>query len=406
MTIWILALILLGACIALGHKMGAIRTAITFVGILISALLAGPLSGLIKPLLPHVGVHNPLWQWALPPLLVFIILMIVFKSIGFAVDRKVYVYYKHYRSELEMGWWERMNQRVGLCVGALNALVYMVLLSFVIYDFSYWTAQVASSEEEKLPIRLLNRAGHDLKATGMIKVARAVDSTPASYFKMADLAGLLYQNPQLADRLAEYPPFLSLDERGEFQDLGRDTDFQNAWKDHGRLDQLLGNEHARNIWQNKEITDTVRAMVETNLDDLQNYLQTGTSQKFDEPIFGRWHFNVGSTIAMLGQSRPSFSSADARALRGLWTPAYAQTTFVAASDGQAFLKNMPKFKVSQQPNQPPAFDSISYAGQWTGAEGSYEVTVASDNNKRSGFAKVNGARLTLKLDNDTLIFDR
>jgi hypothetical protein len=89
----------------------------------------------------------------------------------------------------------------------------------------------------------------------------------------------------------------------------------------------------------------------------------------------------------------------------MWMPAYSNTTFIAASDGAAFLKNMPKFQ-PLEPNRPPAFDTINYTGQWTGADGSYEVTLAGNNNKRSGFGKVNGARLTLKLDNDTYIFDR
>lgn len=406
MTIWILALIIMGSCIALGHKLGAINAAVTFLGIPVAALLSGPLSGFLAPLLPHLGVQNPFWLWVLPPFIVFIVLMMIVKSIGFAIHHKVYVHYKHYRSELEAGWWDRMNHRVGLCVGTLNGLLYMILVSFVIYDLSYWTAQAASSDEEKLPVRLLNRAGHDLASTGMIKVARAVDPMSASYFKCADVAGLLYQNPQLADRLADYPAFLSMGERTEFQDLGHSTDFQNAWKNHGRMDELLGNDYARAIWMNKDMFALVRTAVETNADDLIKYLQTGTSEKFPDPVFGRWHFNVASSVAMLGQSRANFSSADARALRAVWTPAYAQTTFLAAADGSAYLKNMPKFRPQDQPNKAPAFDLVSFVGNWTGADGSYEVTVSNGSTKRSGFAKINGARLTLRLDNDTLIFDR
>ena len=45
MTIWILALLLLAAGAGMGLRQGAIRVAISFVGIIISALLAWPLSG-------------------------------------------------------------------------------------------------------------------------------------------------------------------------------------------------------------------------------------------------------------------------------------------------------------------------------------------------------------------------
>src|SRR5690242_11878860 len=107
MTIWLLALVLLAACMALGHKLGAIRAIITFIGIIISELLAAPLSGLIKPVLPHLGVKDPVLQWSLPVLIMFIVLIAVFKGIGQFVHHKVFVYYKHYTDDLQQGWWER-----------------------------------------------------------------------------------------------------------------------------------------------------------------------------------------------------------------------------------------------------------------------------------------------------------
>ena len=82
MTIWILALLLLAAGAGMGLRQGAIRVAVSFVGIILSALLAWPLSGLVRPLLPHIGFHNPIVIWLLPPFLVFIILLSVFKSFG------------------------------------------------------------------------------------------------------------------------------------------------------------------------------------------------------------------------------------------------------------------------------------------------------------------------------------
>ncbi|HXE42157.1 MAG TPA: hypothetical protein VN516_03945, partial [Candidatus Baltobacteraceae bacterium] len=345
--------------------------------------------------------------WALPVLIMFVIVLGIFKGIGQFVHHKVYVHYKHYTDDLERGWWERMNHRVGMCVGTLNALVYVIILSSVIYVFSYWTTQIATADDEKWTVRLLNRAGHGLEETGMIKVARAVNPLPPpeNYFQMADVAGLLYQNPQLDQRLAYYPPFIGIAQQGEFQDLGQDSDFQNAWQNHGHLAELVGNEHAKAIWQNPDTANLVWNMVATNFDDLQNYLQTGTSEKFDDPIFGRWHFNVVSSVAMMAQSQPNFSSKDMMALRAVWTPAYAKTEFLASAGGQAFLKNVPQFK-PQQPNQPPQFDLLSYTGQWEGADGSYQVNVSGNNDKKSGFGKTSGARLTLTLNGTVMIFDR
>lgn len=410
---------------SLGHKLGAIRATITFFGIIISELLAAPLSGLIKPLLPHLGVKDPILQWALPPFIMFIILLCIFKSVGQVVHRKVFVYYKNYTDDLVMGWWERMNHRVGLCVGALNALAYLVILSSVIYLFSYWTVQfmvppqdaqskdrlldeATTPDGEQFSIKLLDYLGRGLKATGMDGVARSINPLPSpeNYFQMADLAGLLYQNPQLNQRLADYPPFIGIAQRGDFQDLGQDSDFQTAWQNHGHLDELMGNDHAKTIWWNPDEADMVWNMVATNLDDLQNYLQTGSSEKFADPILGRWHFNVVSSVAMVAQATPNFSSRDMMALRAMWTPAYAKTVFLASADGQAFLQNVPQFKPPQG-NQPQQFDLVSYSGQWDGADGSYQLAVSGGSNeKKSGFGKTTGARLTLTLNGSTMVFDR
>ena len=93
MTIWILALLLLAAGAGMGLRQGAIRAAVSFVGITVAALLAWPLSGLVRPLLPHLGVHNHIVVWLLPPFIVIVILLSVFKSVGMLAHHKAEVYY-------------------------------------------------------------------------------------------------------------------------------------------------------------------------------------------------------------------------------------------------------------------------------------------------------------------------
>jgi hypothetical protein len=405
MTIWILALLLLAATAALGHKMGAIHASISLFGILISALLAGPLSGLIRPLLPHLGVQNPYYVHAFAPVIVFVILLILFKVGAFYAHRKVEVYYRYQTSDVKFALWERMNHRLGLCIGPINGLLYLTLLTFPIYDLSYWTTQVATSDEERFPIRMLNHAGHDLEATGMIKVARALDPLPEMYFKMADLAGLLYQNPQLKDRLASYPPFLGLAERDDFKQLGQNSDFQSAWKNHPPINQLIDNPAAAAIWQDQTKLDWIMNSVQSNYDDLVAYLQTGQSPKYSgDKFLGRWDFNVVSTLAMMTQTKPNISSQDMRGLRALWTPAYSNTVFVASADGQAFLKNLPQFKA--QANKPTTYETANWQGQWQGDGGNYSLTLTSGGASRSGVASVSNVRMTIRMENDILIFDR
>ena len=317
MTIWVLALVLLASLAGLGYRQGVIRVAFSLIGIFISALLAGPLSGLFKPLLPHLGIHNPVAVWLLAPLVVFVILLSLFKSAGFFVNRKVDVYYKYKTDELQQMLWSRLNHRLGMCLGLVNGLVYLVLISFVIYDFSYWTAQWtvngASPDGESRSVRMLNQMGHDLESTGLAKVARAVDPLPEIYFKAADLAGLLYQNPQLSDRLADYPPFISLDERDDFKQLAQDNDFQDAWKNHAPAGQLLNYASAvRALWTEAY----AQTVFETGSDGqafLKNLPDFKTHPPTPETWTGTWtadDTNYDLTLSSNGENRSMTAQTD------------------------------------------------------------------------------------------------
>jgi hypothetical protein len=407
MTIWILALVLLAAGAGMGLRQGAIRAAVSFFGIVLSGLLAWPLSGLIRPLLSHLGVHNLMVVWLLSPLVVFVILLSAFKSLGLFVHHKAEVYYKYKTDDAALIRWTWLNKRLGLAVGLLNGLVYLTLISTVIYGLSYWTVQIANSSEERFAVRLLNRMGHDLEATGMAKAARALNPLPEFYFQAADLAGLLYQNPQLRERLSSYPLFLSLAERGDFKQLGQDADFQNAWKSHSPIGQLLENPNAKPIWRDPAKALALWDMVRTNYEDLTNYLQTGKTARYDsQAIVGRWDFNVFASLIALGQTQPNISSSDMIALRVQWTSAYAQTTFVAGTDGQAFLKNLPHF--GRDANQQPQTEIATWRGNWSGGDEHYTLSLTSDSGSenKSGTAVTAGNRLTLKLGPDTFVFNR
>ncbi len=409
MTIWILALLLLAAGAGMGHRQGAVRVAVSFVGIIISALLAWPFSSLLQPLLPHIGIQNPFIVQMLAPVLVFIILMSLFKSLGLLAHHKVSVYYKYKADELRRIWFERLNRRLGLGLGLLNGLAYFVLILLFVFNFSYWTLQWTQQgvppDGEKLLVRVLDRMSVDLRDTGLVRSARAIDPMPEIYFKTADLAGTIYQNPQLLDRLSAYPAFLSLAERDDFKQLGQNGDFQNAWKSHPPIGQLWDNPQVQSIRQNADIAGLVWNLVQTNLDDLQNYLQTGQSATFaSEKILGRWDFNVMASLTALVQTRANVPSSDMAAMRALWHPAYAKTVFVAGADGKAFLKNLPRFKM--QPNQPTTFDTATWQGQWKSEGNNYTVTLTSSGANKFASATIDGSQLTLKTDSDTLVFDR
>jgi hypothetical protein len=400
MTIWILAVVLLAASIALGHKLGAINAAFTFVGIVFAALLATTLGKIFMHLLPHLGFHNGTTVWAISPIIAFLIVLVLFKMAGFFVHRKVEVYYKYKAGDLQQALWARMNTRLGACIGTLNGTAYIVLISFLIFNFSYWTVQVAPSDDESRSTKLVNRLGNDLQSTGLDKAARLFVTMPENFYKIADLAGLLRQNPQLSDRLTSYPAFISLAERDDLQQLTQNVDFTNAWNSRAPMGQLLNDPQVKAILQNNDLLDIIWATTQTNLDDLVAYLKTGKSAKYDaETILGRWDFNVSTTVAMLREARPNIPASEMRALRALWTKGFAGTTFVAGADGQAFLKNLPDFK-----KQPPTMDT--WKGSWTPNDTNFNLSLSDNGENKFMTAQTSNGRLTLKDDKNTLIFDR
>lgn len=401
MTIWILALVLLAAGAGLGFRQGAIRTGISFIGIVMAVLFAGLLGKLLKPLFPHVGIQNPTLIWVLAPIEGFVIVFVIFKIAALIVHRKVNLYYKYKAGDLRLALWERLNSRLGLCLGLLNGTAYLVLISFIVYNFTYWTVQIAPSSSESRTTRIVNQLGHDLEATGLAGTARSVAPLPETYYKVADLAGLVCQNPQLGDRLASYPPLLSIAERDDMQQLAQDTDLAQAWKQGAPMGQILNDPKVKTLLQDRDLIDTVWETLRANLDDLPIYLKTGKSPKYDsERILGRWDFNVNVSVGMLLMARPNIRPAELKAVRALWSNAYAQTVFIAAADRQAYLKNMPNFTI--QNGMPVVSQTTSWKGQWENNGTNYSLSL----NGKSMTADTDGLRLTIKSAAETWVFDR
>ena len=209
------------------------------------------------------AIQNETLAWAIAPIATFFIILSVFKATGFFVHRKVEVYYKYQAGDLRLALWERLNARLGACIGTLNGTAYLVLVSFVIYNFSYWTVQVAPDDNETRTTKFINHLGNDLQSTGLDKAGRSLAAMPDNFYKVADLAGLIAQNPQLSDRLGNYPAFISLVERDDIQQLVKNSDFAAAWNSHAPMGQLLNDPQFKTLLQNLDLVNVVWTMVLT-----------------------------------------------------------------------------------------------------------------------------------------------
>jgi len=404
MTIWLLAILLLASLAGLGFRQGAIRVGISFVGILLGALLAQPLGRLLRPVLMAVGLKNPVLLWLLGILIVFVIISALFKIAALAVHQKVDVFYKYKAGDLRLALWERLNHRVGLCLGILNGVAYLVLISFIVYSFSYWTVQMTTSDSEPAPVRMLNRLGQDLQSTGFSKVAKSIDKLPEGYYDAADVAGLLYNTPLLEARLARYPGLLGIAERPEFQDLANDKEFSEMRLQRKPLREVLDYPKTRAILNNPDLMKLIWTTLTPDLKDLQSFLSTLRSPKYDsERILGRWNFDVHAAVAAYRKAKPNIASTEMQRMRRLIEANFAKASIVAMPDQHALLKNLSQLKVV--PSAPPAVGQTAQ-GQWAKQDGKYQFTFSLEGREQQVPATIDGDRLTLNNEGTELVLLR
>jgi hypothetical protein len=313
MLIWVLAVLLFVIFGALGYAKGAIRMSVPLVGLVVGALLALPLGPYLRPLVPMVGLTNPLWSMFLPPVVVFFLIALIFIGLGFLVHSKVNLYYKYRADDFERLAWERLNQRLGVCLGLVAGAVYTLILGVVIYVFGYLTLQVSAGDSEPGALGYLNKARRDLQSSGLETMVAALDPAPEKFYRASDILGLLYHNPLLHSRLAAYPPVLMLAERPEFQDVINDSEYQNMLQTQASLGQILNHPKTQVILGSQEIRDQLNQL---NLKDLLDYLKTGVSEIYQgEPILGRWELDPNTTMQQEKKRRATMTSADMRILR-------------------------------------------------------------------------------------------
>ena len=394
MTIWILAVIVLGSLAGLGYRQGGIKVAFSFIGIVVGALLAVPLGRPFGHVLGWVGIKDPLMVWALGPILVFIIISALFKVAAAQVHQKIDVHYKYKAGDLRLALWERLNHRLGLCVGMLNGTAYIILLSFAIYVPSYMTYQVASSDKDPTWMRLLNRMGKDLQSTGMDKVARSLDSIPRENYEMADLLGTLYHNPLAEARVSSYPAFLTLSEIPELQNLGNDTAFTTAWQRQEPVMSLMDQPSFAGIRHNPALVTTIWKTVAENMQDLQTYLATGKSPKYDPiQILGRWRFDASAAVVAMRRAKPNMPSSEMQKVRRYLEATFNKTRLVAKPDRQITIKDVPPLKA--QGTGLPSGAPQTMQGQWQDlGGGKYQLTFGGVDFP----ATVEGDRMSIKAE--------
>ena len=393
MTLWILAVVLLVSLGIIGYYQGGIRVGFSLVGLIVAAALAQPLSFISKAILPIVGLKHPAVLTFVAPALMFLLILILFKCAALAVHRKVDAYYKYQDSDTRRLLFERLNQRLGICLGVANATVYVFLISVAASVLGYLTVQFASSEKDPLLVRWCNRLAEDVQRTRMDHAVAPFNPATEWYFDAVDILGNVFHTPLLQSRLSSYPVFLTLAERKEFQDLGNDIKFQEFWQSGPTVTELIHHEKVRPLIEDIDLYTNVVAMLGGDLKDLKGYIEAGKSEKYDEErILGRWDFDYAASVNLAKQKTPNMGSVQLRALKaGL--SRLNKAKFTATIDNTATLKI------------PAANSSVS--GTWKNSDGKYLLRFNEGSKKSEAEAQVDARnRLVFSKDGFALVFEK
>jgi len=395
MILWIIALLLLGLLGMVGYYQGAVRTGLSSVGLIVAGLLAVPLGTVLSPILKLVGVKHPVWLAFIGPFVAYLVILAIFKSVGFVVHKKVEGHYKYHNSDTLRLMFEHLNQRLGIPLGLLNATIYTFLIGVLFYILGYFTVQASTPDKDTFTMKLVNRVNEDLKASRFDKAIAPFLFTKERYYDAVDVLGDIFHNPVLQNRLASYPPLLPIADRSEFKDVGNDVKFQAFWLGGPSFNEFKSHPKVAPLLDNGELYTSVRAALNNDFKDLKIYLETGKSDKYgDEKIVGRWDLDPAASMAHARKVKPNITTVELRWLR-------RSLNVLNNANFVAFLDNKARLKL-------PTTNSVqTLQGTWKSTGGSSYVLSFTEGKRQAEFpATLEGNRLAISKDNLTLIFDK
>ena len=370
--LWLLALVLIALLSLVGYSQGVIRMACSLAGLVLGVLLASPLSQPLQPVLKLIGMKHPVWVQVVAPLVIFLLFFIVSKIAGYTWHQKVDLHHKYKVDDRVRFQWERMQHRVGACIGVLNGCVYFFLRLLPVYIAGYLTAQLPDTGNNSAGVRLLNKLRTEIRSARIDRTLAAIDPAPAGYYDAADILGSVAHNPLLVSRLSSYPVFLTLSERPEFQALAADVEV-NELVHSGKLVEVIKHPKVKAVTTNATLTAEIERLMKNDLPDLREYLETGRSKKYEgEKILGRWQLEINESIVEEKQKRPEVTSSELQRIRRTLTTGMRGLTFVATTDQQAILR-LPTVDAGGG-----STTRILANGQWKNEGGQYTVSLSND----------------------------
>ena len=398
MILWVLALLFVAAVALVGYYQGGVRAAFSLMGLLIAISVAQPLGGVLKPLVAMTGLKQPIVLSFVAPAVAFLLVLVVFKAVAYGIHHKLDAYYKYKESETKRMLFERLNSRLGIAVGAANGVVYFFIFVVCAYVLGYFATQVKGSPNDSVATKIAATLGQDAASTGMHKAVAPFLPVEENYYDAADIVGVVYQNPLVQKRLANYPVFVTLAERPEFKGLAEDLKFQEFWLRQPRpsISELLAHEKVKPLVENESLMKDVLQMLGDDMKDLKTYVETGQSPKYDEEkILGRWSFDYRDSVALARRTKPNIGSVELRQIRRVLGGMMANATLTATIDKKIILRtpSNQRLPVSE--------------GTWKALTGGrYGITLNESGKTFETQARVDGTKLIVTREDYGMVFEK
>jgi hypothetical protein len=377
MSIWILAFALCAVFGLIGFFSGGIRASAMLLGVFVANLFTGAIAPKLTSLMPKIGIKHPIWIQFAPYIIVFALIALVIYGLSFGLHWKVTQIYKYRRDDFSRQKWEKMIKQVGLSVGLVIALFLFVTIARVAYVGGYLTAQVAdegSAANNPGWIKFLTALRSDMQSTGMDKSIAALDKTSPYFYDVADVVGLIYHNPSLQSRLANYPEFFAIGQRPEFQEIAADKAFNEMIFGKQPFGTIINDPNTQRLLANQ---DLLAEFHKIDVQDLLAYLRTGHSKYDEEKILGRWILDKPSILTSVRKAKPDLKGNELVALkRGI--DMLPEITLINMPEGKCLVKAeggapaaaAPPGGAPPPPNAPPPPDpSVERYRQFTQQRG-------------------------------------
>jgi hypothetical protein len=382
--IWLVAILLLLVFAGIGYLKGAIRMAVSLLGLFAGLLAAQPLAPFMQPIYTSLfGMTNLLWLAILGPVTAFFLVGLIFLGISFFVHYKVGQYYKFSADEVTRLTWERMNKRTGAALGLMVGGIYTILLGMLVYTGGYFSTQVATDNDGPY-IGSLNTLASGLDSSGMGRIARSISPAPAIYYRVSDILGMSHKTPLLEVRYRNYPSFLNMAEDATISAMADDETYHGLLVQQASLEEILKNPMSTRIMSDQALTSR---LLETDLDDLRTYLETGESPRFaDELLLGRWELDGNATINYFKKNTINVKARDIKNIKmvvGTWL---VGTSMIVYPDSTFMVSSPVQVEEPEPEAEEPGHYNDPYGGAGPGAG------MDADMQARYGLAPAQGAR--------------